>query len=68
MERRFTLQYRVDNGWYVGRLVEVPGVMSQGETLEELEENVRDAYDMMVKETTPAPRPNAQTKELALVA
>ena len=50
MERRFTLEYWVDDGWYVGRIKEIPGVFSQGETLEELEENVADAYKMILAE------------------
>ena len=50
MMQFFTLEYWMDGGWYVGRLKGVPGVFSQGETLEELEENVRDAYRMMVEE------------------
>ena len=44
METSFTLEYWVDEGWYVGRLKELPGVMSQGRTVEELEANVWDAY------------------------
>jgi predicted RNase H-like HicB family nuclease len=44
---QFTLEFWEDEGWFVGRLVEVPGVFSQGETLEELKENIRDAYRMM---------------------
>ena len=47
MPVRFTLQYWLDDGWYVGRLREVPGVFSQGESLEELEENIRDAYELV---------------------
>jgi predicted RNase H-like HicB family nuclease len=50
MVRQFTLEYWIDDGWYVGRLKEVPGVFSQGETLEELEENIRDAYQLMLAE------------------
>jgi len=50
MERRFTLEYWVDDGWYVGRIKEIPGVFSQGETLEELEKNVADAYKMILAE------------------
>ena len=50
MLRHFTLEYWVDEGWYVGRLREVPGVFSQGKTLEELEENIRDAYRLMMEE------------------
>ena len=46
---KFTLEYWEDDGWMVGRLVEVPGVFSQGETLKELKENIEDAYKLMVK-------------------
>lgn len=47
MLRNFTLEYWVDEGWYVGRLKEIPGVFSQGESLHELEENIREAYQLM---------------------
>ena len=50
MLRHFTLEYWLDEGWYVGRLKEVPGIFSQGETLQELEENIRDAYQLMLEE------------------
>jgi predicted RNase H-like HicB family nuclease len=59
----FTLEYWEDEGWYVGRLKEVTGVMSQGETLDELETNIRDAYRLMI-DTEPAPVPTAQTREI----
>ncbi len=49
MPRQFTLEYWEDSGWYVGRLTEVPGVFSQGETLEKLQENILDAYRMMLE-------------------
>ena len=51
MARRFTVEYWLDNGWYVGRLREVPGVFSQGETLAELEENIRDADHFMMEDS-----------------
>jgi predicted RNase H-like HicB family nuclease len=44
MQLRFTLEYWRDDGRYVGRLKEVPGILSQGETVEALEANIRDAY------------------------
>lgn len=47
MRRTFTLEYWQDEGWYVGQLREVPGVFSQGETLTELEENIRDAHELV---------------------
>ena len=42
-----TLEYWRDDGWYVGQLREFPAVFSQGESVEELEENIRDAYELM---------------------
>ena len=68
MAQRFTLEYWVDNGWYVGRLKGVPGVFSQGESLAALEENIRDAYRMIVEDETPPPSPDVQTKEIEVLA
>jgi len=65
MLRHFTLEYWVDERWYVGRLKEVPGVFSQGKSLEELEENIQDAYHLMVEEEF-SPRIPAQTKEIGI--
>ena len=48
MRSQFTLEFWRDGQFFVGRLVEVPGVFSQGESLDELRENIRDAYDLMV--------------------
>ena len=58
MRKSFTLEYWRDEDWFVGRLQEVPGVFSQGETLEELEENIRDAYGLVTADQAPpfAPR------------
>ena len=47
MQPSFILEYWEDDGWLVGRLRGVPGVFSQGESLAELEENIRDAYHLM---------------------
>lgn len=52
---RLQLEYWRDGKWFVGRLPMIPGVFSQGETLEELEENIRDAYRMMLEEQSVAP-------------
>jgi len=50
MPRYFTLEYWLDKDWYVGRLKEVPGVFSQGQTLEELKENIVEAYNLMMED------------------
>jgi len=66
MERHFTLEYWIDDGWYVGRVKEVPGVFSQGESLEELEDNIRDAYKLMVEEEILVTRPGLKIKEITV--
>ncbi len=52
MQKNFTLDYWIDDGWYVGKLREVPGVFSQGETFEELKINIQDALTLMLKEVS----------------
>lgn len=64
MSRYFTLEYWEDEGWYVGRLKEIPGVFSQGESLQELEENIREAYRLMREEEEVLPYAGVQTKEI----
>jgi predicted RNase H-like HicB family nuclease len=51
MEQAFTLEYWEDGKWFVGRLVEIPGIFSQGETIEELEENIQEVYELMKQES-----------------
>lgn len=34
--------------WYLGSIDEIPGMHSQGETLSELEENLKDALALML--------------------
>ena len=58
------MEYWIDDGWYVGRLVEVPGVFSQGENLEELEANIRDAYALMMETEDTSPGFSKMTKEI----
>jgi len=66
MQRSFTLEYWIDDGWYVGRLKEVPGVFSQGETLAELEENIRDAYQLMQEDAPALEVSDVQIKEIGV--
>lgn len=68
MRHTFTLEYWPDEGGYVGRLREVPGVFSQGETLEELEENIQDAYQLVLEDELDSRHPGSQLKELEVVA
>ena len=65
MLQALILEYWKDESWFVGRLRGIPGVFSQGQTLDELEENIRDAYKLMTEDEEPAPV-DAKTKELVL--
>ena len=56
----------MDDGWYVGKLREVVGVFSQGETLDELEENIRDAYSMMIEPEHAEGHPGLRTKDITV--
>ena len=55
MRCSFTLDFWIDDGWYVGKLREVPNVFSQGESLEALKTNIQDAYRLMVEEAPSLP-------------
>ena len=63
MGHRLKMVYWKGDRYWLGKLLEHPEIMTQGETLEELEENLKDAYLLMVMEDVPA---NYQTKEIAL--
>ncbi len=67
METKYTLDYWIDDGWYVGKLREIPGVFSQGETVKELEENIRDAYKLVLSENETLEHPGRyESKELII--
>jgi predicted RNase H-like HicB family nuclease len=41
--------------FWVGKLLDYPDIWTQGETLEELEENMKDAFQLMTSEDCPNP-------------
>ena len=50
---KMTMIYWKGNKFWLGKLKERPEIMTQGKTLNELEENLKDAYHMMVMEEVP---------------
>jgi predicted RNase H-like HicB family nuclease len=66
MQRQFTLEYWLEDDWYVGRLKEIPGVFSQGQSLQELEDNIQDAYDLMLADVQQPDTAAVQVKEVNL--
>ena len=53
-----------ENGGYFVFCPSVEGVFSQGETLEELEQNIKEAYHLMLAEDEISTHSSVQTKEL----
>lgn len=57
-------------GGYVARCLELPGALSQGETEEEAEANIRDAFltvlDMMREQGDAMPISPAEVRELVV--
>ena len=46
-ETKMTMVYWQSDQFWLGKLLEHPEIMTQGASLEELEENIKDAYPMM---------------------
>ena len=53
MKGNMNMIYWKSGKFWLGKLKEHPGIMTQGKTLRELEENLKDAYQMMVMEDVP---------------
>jgi predicted RNase H-like HicB family nuclease len=51
---KMTLVYWRSNDFWLGKLLEHPEIMTQGETVEELEENIKDAYILMAMDEVPS--------------
>ena len=63
VDTRMTMVYWKSDQFWLGKLLEHPEVMTQGETLEELEENLKDAYLLMAMDEVPS---SYQLKEIRL--
>lgn len=63
MNKKVTMVYWKGEKFWLGRLLEHPEIMTQGETIEELEENIKDAYLLMVMDDVPE---EYQIKEITI--
>jgi predicted RNase H-like HicB family nuclease len=50
MVRQFTAVYKKHGKWYLGWVEEIPGVNTQGRTLKEVKENLKEAL-LLILET-----------------
>jgi len=63
MKTKLRMVYWKGKKFWVGRLLEHPEIMTQGKTLEELEENMKEAYLLMAMDDVPEEH---KIKELTL--
>ncbi len=63
MKSKMNMIYWKSDKYWLGKLLEHPEIMTQGETLDELEENIKDAYMMMAMDDVPE---RYETKEIAI--
>lgn len=62
METKLKMIYWKGDKFWVGKLLDFPNIMTQGETIEELEENLKDAFILMTMDDVPE---KYQIRELA---
>jgi predicted RNase H-like HicB family nuclease len=63
MKAKMTLVYWKGEKYWLGKLLEHPEIMTQGETIEELEKNIKDAYLLMAMDDVPE---QYQLREIAI--
>jgi len=63
MHSQLKIVYWKGERYWLGKFIDHPEIMSQGETIAELEENLRDAYRELLLEDVP---PEFQVKDIAL--
>lgn len=63
IERNLTLIYWKGEKYWLGKLLENPDIMTQGKTVKELIENIKDAYYQMTLDEIPS---NFRIKEITV--
>ena len=63
MATKMTMVYWRGEKFWLGKLLEHPEIMTQGETVEELEKNIKDAYILMAMDEVPEEH---QMREIAI--
>ncbi len=53
MKTKMTMIYWKGEKFWLGKLREHPEIMTQGRTLKELEENLKDAFNLMAMDDVP---------------
>ena len=54
MHTKIKMVYWKGEKFWLGKVLEHPEIMSQGESIEELEDNLKDAYKLMLMDDVPS--------------
>jgi predicted RNase H-like HicB family nuclease len=46
---KFTAVFEQEGGWWIGYVEELPGANTQGQTLEEARENLKEAVQLIIE-------------------
>lgn len=57
--KHFTANYRKSGKWYIGSVEEIPGVNTQGKTLKETKDNLKEALTLILETNKALSRKNA---------
>jgi len=64
MTREFTGLFKKSGKWYLGWVEEIPGVNTQGETLAETKENLREALSLVLEANKILSKQNVKGKTI----
>jgi predicted RNase H-like HicB family nuclease len=73
MLRYHAAYYPIEDGWFMVRVLDFPGVLSQGKSIEHARRMIKDALCLMAEhrleqgETLPRPNPRARDKKAVLI-
>ena len=72
MTATYTARFTRSEGWWTAQLVEMPGAITQGRTIEEARENLREAAQLLIDSYREQPEDGrggeVVTEELTLTA
>ena len=67
MEGEFTAAFEQDGEWWIGYIEELPGVNTQGATLEEARDNLKEALTLVIETNIDLTKKEIEGKEVILI-
>jgi len=64
MEGKFTAVFEKDDDWWIAYVEEIPGVNTQGKTINEARENLKEALQLVIEANIELSRKNFESKDV----